>query len=95
MDLRLRVGLNSGRVIAGEIGSGPLGYAATGETVGFALRVESVAPGAVMLSESTAQACRHTRTGGTGVGAHQRRPCKDTCAPTGGDQPTGWRRPRR
>jgi class 3 adenylate cyclase len=44
MDLRLRVGLNSGRVIAGEIGSGPLGYAATGETVGFALRVESVAP---------------------------------------------------
>jgi len=42
--LRLRVGLNSGRVIAGEIGSGLLGYAATGETVGFAQRMESVAP---------------------------------------------------
>jgi class 3 adenylate cyclase len=42
--LRLRVALNSGRVIAGEIGSWSLGYAATGETVGFAQRMESVAP---------------------------------------------------
>jgi class 3 adenylate cyclase len=56
VDLRLRVGLNSGRVIAGEIGSGALGYTATGETVGFAQRMESVAPaGGVMLSESTAR----------------------------------------
>jgi class 3 adenylate cyclase len=56
VDLRLRVGLNSGRVIAGEIGSGSLGYVATGETVGFAQRMESVAPpGGVMLSESTAR----------------------------------------
>jgi class 3 adenylate cyclase len=55
MDLRVRVGLNSGRVIAGEIGSGSLGYAAIGEQVGFAQRMESVAPpGGVMLSESTA-----------------------------------------
>ena len=54
--LRVRVGLNSGRVIAGEIGSGSLGYAATGEQVGLAQRMESVAPpGAVMLSESTAR----------------------------------------
>ena len=42
--LRLRVGLNSGRLIAGELGSGSLGYAATGEPVGFAQRMESVAP---------------------------------------------------
>jgi class 3 adenylate cyclase len=58
--LRLRVGLNSGRVIAGEIGSGSLGYAATGEPVGFAQRMESVAsPGGVLLSESTARLAEH------------------------------------
>ena len=56
MDLRLRVGLNSGQVIAGEIGSGPLGYTAVGEQVGMAQRMESVAPpGGVMLSASTAR----------------------------------------
>ena len=61
--LRLRVGLNSGRVIAGEIGSGSLGYAATGEHVGMAQRLESAAPpGAVMLSESTALLVEHTVT---------------------------------
>jgi class 3 adenylate cyclase len=58
--LRLRVGLNSGRVIAGEIGSGSLGFAATGEAVGFAQRMESAAPpGGVMLSESTARLVEH------------------------------------
>ena len=61
MALQLRVGLNSGRVIAGEIGSGSLGYTATGEAVGFAQRMESVAPpGGVMLSESTARLVEHT-----------------------------------
>ena len=61
VELRLRVGLNSGRVIAGEIGSGSLGYAAIGEAVGFAQRMESVAPpGGVMLSESTARLVEHT-----------------------------------
>ena len=61
--LRLRVGLNSGRVIAGEIGSGSLGYIATGETVGFAQRMESAAPaGGVMLSESTARMVEHLVT---------------------------------
>ena len=44
VDLRLRVGLNSGQVIAGEIGSGALGYTAIGEQVGLAQRMESVAP---------------------------------------------------
>jgi class 3 adenylate cyclase len=56
IDLQLRVGLNSGQVIAGEIGSGSFGYTAIGEQVGMAQRMESVAaPGGVMLSASTAR----------------------------------------
>ncbi len=56
IDLQLRVGLNSGQVIAGEIGSGALGYTAIGQQVGMAQRMESVAPpGGVMLSASTAR----------------------------------------
>jgi adenylate cyclase len=56
LELRLRVGLNSGEVIAGEIGSGPFGYTTIGEQVGLAQRMEAVAPpGGVMLSVSTAR----------------------------------------
>src|SRR6478735_3277720 len=56
VDLKLRVGLNSGQVIAGEIGSGAYGYTAVGEQVGMAQRMESVAPpGGVMLGASTAR----------------------------------------
>ena len=56
VELQLRVGLNSGEVIAGEIGSGAFGYTAVGEQVGMAQRMESVAPpGGVMLSASTAR----------------------------------------
>ena len=58
--LRLRVGLNSGRVIAGEISSDARAYTAVGEQVGLAQRMESVAPpGGVMLSESTARLVEH------------------------------------
>jgi class 3 adenylate cyclase len=54
--LRLRIGLNSGEVIAGEMGSGPGSYTTIGEQVGMAQRMESVAPpGGVMLSESTSR----------------------------------------
>lgn len=60
VEVNVRVGLNSGRVIAGRIGSGVLGYAATGETVGFAQRMESAAPpGGVVLSEYTARLVEH------------------------------------
>ena len=55
-ELELRIGLNSGQVIAGEIGSGSFGYTAVGEQVGMAQRMESIAPpGGVMLSASTAR----------------------------------------
>ena len=56
VDLQLRIGLNSGQVIAGEIGSGSLGYTSVGVQVGMAQRMESAAPpGGVMLSESSAR----------------------------------------
>jgi class 3 adenylate cyclase len=60
IDLQLRAGLNSGQVIAGEIGSGALGYTTIGEQVGMAHRMESVAPpGGVLLSASTARLVEH------------------------------------
>ena len=60
VSLQLRIGLNSGQVIAGEVGSGPMGYTAIGEQVGMAQRMESVAPaGGVVLSESTARLVEH------------------------------------
>src|ERR1700704_4064449 len=56
IELALRVGLNSGQVVAGEVGSTSLGYTTIGEQVGMAQRMESVAPaGGVMLSASTAR----------------------------------------
>ncbi len=58
-DLRLRIGLNSGRVIAGGIGPGSLGL--VGEQAGMAQRMESVAePGGVMLSGSSARLVENT-----------------------------------
>lgn len=63
VELQLRVGLNSGQVIAGEIGSGTFGYTAVGEQVGMAQRMESVAPaGGVMLSATTARLVEDTAT---------------------------------
>ena len=67
VDLLLRVGLNSGQVIAGEIGSGPFGYTAVGEQVGMAQRMESTAPpGGVTLSASTARLVDGTAAPGEG-----------------------------
>src|SRR6478672_8939852 len=56
VELALRIGLNSGQVIAGEVGSASLGYTTIGEQVGMAQRMESVAPpGGIMISASTAR----------------------------------------
>ena len=49
VELQLRVGLNSGEVIAGEIGSGSFGYTAVGEQVGMAQRMEPIALGSESL----------------------------------------------
>ncbi|MBX7434044.1 AAA family ATPase [Mycobacterium sp. Y57] len=60
IDFKVRVGLNSGEVIAGEIGSSPMAYTVIGEQVGLAQRMESAAPpGGVMLSATTARLVEH------------------------------------
>ena len=58
--LTLRVGLNSGDVVVGQIGSSPASYTAIGVHVGMAQRMESVAPpGGVMLSEAMSRLVEH------------------------------------
>lgn len=55
IDLQIRVGLNSGEVIAGDIGAGPGRYTAVGHPVGMAQRMEAAAPASgVLCSQSTA-----------------------------------------
>jgi class 3 adenylate cyclase len=59
--LQLRVGLDSGQVVAGGIGTGRISYTAFGEHVGIAQRMESVAPpGGVAVSQSTARLVENT-----------------------------------
>ena len=56
VDLQLRIGLNSGDVIAGEMGSGPNSYTVSGHPVGMAQRMESAArAGGILCSEPTAR----------------------------------------
>ncbi|BBX70617.1 adenylate/guanylate cyclase domain-containing protein [Mycolicibacterium psychrotolerans] len=61
IDFTVRVGLNSGEALAGEIGSSSSGYTVIGEQVGLAQRMESAAPpGGVMLSVTTARLVEHS-----------------------------------
>src|SRR5262245_51714954 len=53
IDLQFRIGLNSGEVVAGEVGTA---YTAVGHHVGMAQRMEAAAPpGGVLCSQSTAR----------------------------------------
>ncbi|WP_055400045.1 MULTISPECIES: AAA family ATPase [unclassified Mycobacterium] len=58
--LSLRIGLNSGDVVVGQIGASPSSYTAIGAQVGMAQRMEAAAPpGGVMLSEATSRLVEH------------------------------------
>jgi len=53
--LAIRIGLHSGRVIAGVVGTNRLSYDLWGETVNFASRLESSGlPGCIHVSASVA-----------------------------------------
>src|ERR1700742_4698439 len=56
LNFLVRIGLNSGEVVVGEIGEeGAMEYTAIGHTVGLAQRMESLAePGKAYLTDSTA-----------------------------------------
>src|ERR1044072_4708338 len=57
LNFSVRIGINSGEVIAGQIGDGDEGeYTAIGHTVGLAQRMEALAePGKAYLTESAAE----------------------------------------
>ncbi len=60
LNFSIRIGVNSGEVVAGAIGgAGEGGYTAIGHTVGLAQRMEALAePGKAYLTESAAQLAR-------------------------------------
>lgn len=83
VQLLLRIGLNSGQVITGELATAAPAYTAIGEHVGMAQRMESVAPpGGVMLSVSTARLVENVATVGELESVHIK----------GADQPVAARR---
>jgi class 3 adenylate cyclase/tetratricopeptide (TPR) repeat protein len=59
LNFSVRIGVNSGEVVAGEIGGGDGAYTAVGHTVGLAQRMENLAePGRAYLTEGTAELVR-------------------------------------
>jgi adenylate cyclase len=59
--LALHIGVNTGRVVAGKLGSDPqASYAVTGDTVNTAARLQSAAPaGETLVSESSYRLAQH------------------------------------
>jgi adenylate cyclase len=56
LNFSVRIGINSGEVVAGAIGGGEDAYTAIGHTVGLAQRMEALAePGKAYLTEATAE----------------------------------------
>jgi len=56
LNFSVRIGINSGEVVAGQIGAGEGDYTAIGHTVGLAQRMEALAePGKAYLTESAAE----------------------------------------
>jgi adenylate cyclase len=91
VELSLRVGLNSGQVIAGEIGSGPFGYTTIGEQVGMAQRMESASPpGEVMLSATTTRLVE----GAAALGERELVPIKGADEPAAAYRLMGMRQDR-
>ena len=61
VELQIRIGLNSGEVIAGGVGVGPNSYTAVGHAVGMAQRMEGAAdPGGILCTASTARLVEHS-----------------------------------
>jgi class 3 adenylate cyclase len=56
-DFRLRVGINTGRVVAGVVGTARFSYDLWGDTVNLASRMETLTdPGSIRVTESVAKA---------------------------------------
>jgi len=59
LNFSVRIGVNSGEVVAGAIGGGESAYTAIGHTVGLAQRMEALAePGKAYLAENAAELAR-------------------------------------
>jgi len=70
LDLRLRIGINTGPVVVGRIGDDlRMDYTAVGDTTHLAARLQALAePGGVLVSESTYRAVEgHVRAEGLGL----------------------------